>query len=461
MRFVTTRAGRPKAAVPARQLAGSETTSEADAVSFHEALVQGLAPDGGLYVPETIEPLAAHELSRLPTRTLTEIAYRALRPYTREELDATTFEAIVVEALNFPIPLVHVDANIFALELFHGPTLAFKDVGARTMARLMASLDRGDQALTVLAATSGDTGSAVAHAFHRVPHTRVVVLYPEGRVSPTQEAQLTMFNSEQGNVRAFAVAGSFDDCHKLTREAFGNPALRTRVRLTSANSVNIGRLLPQMVYYFHAVAEIARMVQSPLPDIMVCTPSGNFGNLTAGLMAKRAGLPIGRFVAATNVNDVVPEYLASGRFEPRASVRTIANAMDVGNPSNFERMLWLYGGSHEAMRCDVVGSWHTDQEVRETIKRVYETRGYLLDPHSAIAFLGLRRHMSQAGYASRPAQVGVFLATAHPAKFGEIVEPIIRTSIVTPPPLAEALARPHHILRIDASVGAVSEALRG
>ncbi len=229
--------------------------------SLREALIEGLAPDGGLYVPEAIESWSERELERLPTRTLTEIAYRVLRPYTRGELDATAFEAAVVEALNFPIPLVEVEPGIYALELFHGPTLAFKDVGARTMARLMAALDTGDQPLTVLAATSGDTGSAVAHAFHGVPHTRVVVLYPEGRVSPTQEAQLTMFNGEDGNVRAYAVAGSFDDCHRLTREAFGSEAIRSRVRLTSANSVNIGRLLPQMVYYFHAA--LARSDRRP------------------------------------------------------------------------------------------------------------------------------------------------------------------------------------------------------
>jgi threonine synthase len=444
-------------------------------VSFHAALVQGLGPDGGLYVPEAIEPMQPHEISRLPNRTLTEIAYRALRPYTRDELDATIFEAVVVEALNFPIPLVQVEPHIYALELFHGPTLAFKDVGARTMARLMASLDTGEQPLTVLAATSGDTGSAVAHAFHGVPHTRVVVLYPEGRVSPTQEAQLTMFNSEAGNVRAYAVSGSFDDCQRLTKEAFSNADVRRRVRLTSANSVNIGRLLPQMVYYFHAIARIrdqaeaGRVAANGDPEVIVCTPSGNFGNLTAGLMAKKIGLPIARFVAATNINDVVPEYLASGRFEPRASVPTIANAMDVGNPSNFERMLWLYENDVDAMRQDIAGSRHGDDEVRETIKRVYETRGYLLDPHSAIAYLGLKSYMSQAGQVghvgrvgeagSGVGRIGIFLATAHPAKFGEIVEPIIRRSIVTPAPLADALARPRHILRIDASLGSVADAL--
>jgi threonine synthase len=451
MRFVTTRGVRPSH----------------QGVSFHTALIQGLGPDGGLYVPETIEPMAADELARLPNRTLTEVAYRVLRPYTRGELDATTFEAVVVDALNFPIPLVQVEPNVFALELFHGPTLAFKDVGARMMARLMAALDTGAQLLTVLAATSGDTGSAVAHAFHGVPHTRVVVLYPEGRVSPTQEAQLTMFNSEAGNVRAYAVAGSFDDCHRLTKEVFGDTELRSRVRLTSANSVNIGRLLPQMVYYFHAVAQLgAGGRASSAAEVIICTPSGNFGNLTAGLMAKRAGLPIARFVAATNVNDVVPEYLLTGRFEPRPSVPTIANAMDVGNPSNFERMLWLYHADREAMRLDIAGSRHGDQEVRETIKRVYETRGYLLDPHSAIAYLGLKQELRApdrpaASHLARPSaeRLGVFLATAHPAKFGEIVEPIIRRPIVTPAPLADALARPRHILRIDASLDAVTEAL--
>jgi threonine synthase len=251
-------------------------------------------------------------------------------------------------------------------------------------------------------------------------------------------------------VRAYAVAGSFDDCHRLTREAFGDAGLRRRVRLTSANSVNVGRLLPQMVYYFHAIAQLARATGggSPIRPVTVCTPSGNFGNLTAGLMARRAGLPIARFVAATNVNDVVPAFLAGGRFEPRASVRTIANAMDVGAPSNFERMLWLYAGDADAMRRDIAGSVHRDDEVRDAIRRVYETRGYLLDPHSAIAYLGLKT-----------VGRGIFLATAHPAKFGEIVEPILGRPIPTPAPLAEALARPRHVLRIDASIEAVKQAL--
>jgi threonine synthase len=433
------------------------TRQEAPPVSFTQALYAGRAPDGGLYVPETIEPWTADDLSRLARRTLTEIGLRWLRPFARGEIDPATLEAVVVEALNFPIPLVEVEPGIFALELFHGPTFAFKDVGARVMARLMASLHRGDDPLTVLVATSGDTGSAVAHAFHRVPSTRVVILYPDGRVSPTQEAQLTMFNGERGNVRAYAVAGSFDDCHRLTRDAFGDAGLRRRIRLTSANSVNVGRLLPQSVYYFHAVAQFRASAApgSSSADIVFSTPSGNFGNLTAGLMAARAGLPAARFVAATNANDVVPMYLETGRFEPRASVTTLANAMDVGHPSNFERMSWLYRGDLDAMRRDIVGSRFADADVRATIKRVYEERGYLLDPHSAIAYQGL------VGQVGRVGQVGVFLATAHPAKFAEIVEPIVGRAVEMPAPLAQALARPRHIIRILPSLDAVKETLDG
>jgi threonine synthase len=435
MQFVTTRGGPP--------------------VSFTTALFAGLAPDGGLYVPETIEPWTADELARLSRRTLTEIGLRALRPFARGDLDPATLEAVIVEALNFPIPLVEVKPGVFSLELFHGPTFAFKDVGARVMARLMASRHRGDDPLTVLAATSGDTGSAVAHAFHGVPNTRVVILYPDGRVSPTQEAQLTIFNGERGNVRAYAVAGSFDDCHRLTRDAYANPDLRRSMRLTSANSVNVGRLLPQSVYYFHAIAQLQAARGSnaaqdvSATDIIFSTPSGNFGNLTAGLMAKRAGLPIARFIAATNANDVVPAYLETGRFEPRASQATLSNAMDVGHPSNFERMLWLYGSDLEAMRRDVTGCRFSDDEVRVAIKRVYEEHGYLLDPHSAIAYLGL---------AGRP---GVFLSTAHPAKFAEIVEPIIGRPVEKPPALAEALNGPQHIIRIRASLDRVLGMLDG
>jgi threonine synthase len=433
MRFVTTRGG--------------------PAASFKTALMEGLAPDGGLYVPETIEPWTPDELERLPRRTLTEIGLRALRPFTRGELDPTTLEAVIVEALNFEMPLVEIESGIFALELFHGPTLAFKDVGARVMARLMATMHDAEDPLTVLVATSGDTGSAVANAFHRVPHTRVVILYPDGRVSPTQEAQLTMFNGVRANVRAYAVAGSFDDCHRLARQIFGNPDIRRRVPLTSANSVNVGRLLPQSIYYFQGVGQLARADVAAANDVVFSVPSGNFGNLTAGLLAKRAGLHVNRFIAATNINDVVPEFLDTGTFTPRASVQTLANAMDVGHPSNFERITWLYGGDVPAVRRDITGVRASDDQIRRTIHDVYARTGYLLDPHSAVAYIGLR---SRDASDRRP---GILLATAHPAKFSEIVEPIIGRRVEKPAALEEAIARPRHVVRIRAEIEAVEDVL--
>jgi threonine synthase len=417
------------------------TRGQAPAAALGTALFDGLAPDGGLYIPDPIEEWSAEEIAALTGMSLVDIGVRTLRPFARS-IDARTLGAVVNDALDFPIPLVEVEPGIYSLELFHGPTLAFKDVGARVMARLMATLG-GD--VTVLTATSGDTGSAVANAFYGIASARVVILYPDGRVSPTQEAQLTMFNDVAGsNVRGYAIAGSFDDCQRLVKEAFADKDLRRRVPLTSANSINVGRLLPQMVYYFQALAELRRKAGN-VPRPIVCTPSGNFGNLTAGLMARRAGAPIGRFIAATNVNDVVPQYLLNGTFEPRASKHTIANAMDVGNPSNFERMLWLYKGDLEAVRKDVTGSVHDDVEVKATIKDVFDRTGYVLDPHSAIGYLGIRRTK------------GIFLATAHPAKFSEIVEPVIGKAIDRPEPLARALEKPRKVLRLDATLAAVKD----
>jgi len=429
------------------------TGGQAPATSLEWALFDGLGPDGSLYVPEAIDPWSATELAGLPARSLGEIAVRVLQPYTTGEIADAALVAIAGDALNFPIPLKEVQPGVYALELFHGPTLAFKDIGARVMARLISALHDRGAPTSVLVATSGDTGSAVAHAFYRVPHTRVLVLYPEGRVSPQQQAQMAMFNAEpETNVRAYAVAGNFDDCQRLVKAASADTGVFQRIRVTSANSINIGRLLPQMVYYFHAVAQLGALRDAD--GVVVSTPSGNFGNLTAGLMARRAGLPIARFVAATNVNDVVPVYLSTGRFEPRASKQTIANAMDVGHPSNFDRMLWMYAHDLQAMRRDIVGSRHEDAEVRETIRQVYERHGYLMDPHSAIGYLGLTA--TGVDFRKTP---GVFLATAHPAKFHEVVESIIGRPIEKPPSLAEALARPQHLMRIEASLDAVKERL--
>jgi threonine synthase len=425
------------------------TGGRAPAASLTAALFQGLAPDGGLYVPESIDRWSDADLASLASCSLVEAGIRVLRPFVDDVLGGRALLEAVERALTFPIPLVEVEPGIFALELFHGPTLAFKDIGARVMATLVAALRDDSAPLTILVATSGDTGSAVGHAFHGLDGVRVVILYPHGRISPTQEAQLTMFNASSGsNVCAYAVSGAFDDCQRLVKAAFGDEALRRTARLSSANSINIGRLLPQMIYYFWIAARGVR-------DAVVCTPSGNFGNLTAGVMAKRAGAPIASFVAATNVNDVVPHYLRTGRFEPRASVATITNAMDCANPSNFARMSWLYGGKVDDMRREIAGSVQTDDDVRRAIRHLYEERGYLLDPHSAVAYLGLA---AQAGRDGRPR---VFLATAHPAKFAEIVEPIVGRPVEKPAPLAAALAVPPAIRPLEATMAALREALGG
>ena len=428
------------------------TRGRAPAATFRDALFAGLAPDGGLYVPDRLEPLRPETVESLRGASMAEVGAAVAAHLVGGEIPKDALELLVSQALDFDIPLVPV-GDRFALELFHGPTFAFKDVGARTMARLMAHFANtaprpergagaGDVPLTVLAATSGDTGSAVAQAFAGLSGTRVVVLYPDGQVSDVQEAQ---FATIGGNVQAVAVAGTFDDCQALVKAAFADPALCAAARLTSANSINVGRLLPQIFYYAWGALQQPQAVWS--------VPSGNFGNLTAGLIAKRLGFPIAQFVAATNVNDVVPEYLASGTYTPRASVRTIANAMDVGAPSNFERILALYGGSVDAIRMDVHGVAFEDRQVTAAIADVYARHRYLLDPHSAIAWLGLdsvirdpRSAVRDPGSAIRGPHV--FVATAHPAKFRETVEPAIGRRVELPRALEDALTKPRLITRI-------------
>jgi threonine synthase len=403
------------------------------AVPFIDALFAGTAPDGGLYMPERLDPLSPNQLAaiRASAGDIVEIGTIVGSHLLRDEISATDMRALVRDALDFPIPLVQVTGNIWSLELFHGPTMAFKDVGARTQARLLHHFTDGTP-LTILVATSGDTGSAVAQAFHGVPDTRVVVLYPEGKVTDVQEAQMASLGD---NIIAVAVHGTFDDCQRLVKQAFADDDLRSHVWLTPANSINLGRLLPQVFYYF---------MLASLENPTVSVPSGNFGNLTAGLIAKRIGLPVKRFVAATNVNDVVPEYLRTGEYKPRESVKTVANAMDVGAPSNFERMRAMYGESFEALRCDIVGAAFNDETVVAEIRAMWGRHGYLLDPHGAIAWLGLRDTL-----ATEPdVAPGVFLATAHPAKFREVVEPAIGESIPLPPALAEAIKRPRHSERL-------------
>jgi threonine synthase len=419
------------------------TRRSSPAVPFIDALFAGAAPDGGLYFPERFEPLPSTSLEALRSADIVDIGTIVGEHLLRGEIVKPELHALVREALDFPIPLVQVADRVWALELFHGPTRAFKDVGARVQARLLHHFTDGTP-LTILVATSGDTGSAVAQAFHGVPDTRVVVLYPEGQVTDVQEAQMASLG---GNITAVAVAGTFDDCQRLVKQAFADEALRKHVWLTPANSINLGRLLPQVFYYF----TLARLGTDPI----VSVPSGNFGNLTAGLIAKRIGLPVRRFVASTNVNDVVPVYLRSGIYEPRPSVRTVANAMDVGDPSNFERVRALYDDDIDRMRQDVTGTSFSDARVIEAIGQVHRDLGYLLDPHGAIAWLGLQEALERDARA-----VGVFLATAHPAKFREVVEPAIGRSLPLPPALAEALARPRRSIRLAAAYPALVDLVR-
>ena len=420
------------------------TGGEAPAVSLEEALFAGPAPDGGLYVPETlprIQPPAAGA-------SFTDTALSVARALFEEDVPREALEEIVRDGLDFEIPLVPVEEGVYSLELFHGPTLAFKDVGARFMARLLLHfLRRRGRDVTVLVATSGDTGSAVASAFYHLEGTRVVVLFPRGKVSGLQQK---LFTTLGGNVSALGVEGTFDDCQRMVKQAFADrdiPAIRS---LVSANSINVGRLLPQTFYYFH----ISSRIESGAP-LLVATPSGNFGNLTAGLFAKRMGFRADRFVAATNVNDVVPEYLAGGTYRPRPSVATLSNAMDVGDPSNWARIQWLYRGSLEEIRRDLLGSAHTDEETLGAMRDLYRRTGYVLDPHSAVAYLGALHGMTT----QRNRPTALFLSTAHPAKFQETVERAIQSKIDLPPALAQALDRPEHFLPIPAEYGALKEYL--
>jgi threonine synthase len=420
-------------------------------ISFVDALFAGTAPDGGLYMPERLDPLPPDTLRLLTGADIVTIGTAIGTHLLKDEITEPALNALVRDALGFPVPLVQITDRVWVLELFHGPTLAFKDVGARVQARLLHHFTDGTP-LTILVATSGDTGSAVAQAFHRVPDARVVVLYPEGKVSDVQEAQMASLGH---NITAMAVQGTFDDCQALVKRAFADDHLRRHVWLTPANSINLGRLLPQVFYYFVLASGGGSKGPARQGGPIVSVPSGNFGNLTAGLIAKRIGLPVRRFVAATNVNDSVPVYLKSGHYEPRPSIPTVANAMDVGAPSNFERVQSLYGSDLAALRVDVDAYAYGDARVVAEIANVYRRHGYVLDPHSAIAWLALQDALSQA-----PDAHGVFLATAHPAKFREIVEPAIGQPVPLPPELADALSRPRKSISMPAEYSALERFLR-
>ena len=405
------------------------TNKQSQSVSLQEAVVKGLASDRGLFMPEAIKALPSSFYDHIEDLSFQEIAYRVADAFFGEDIPADTLKDIVYDTLNFDVPLVKVEENIYSLELFHGPTLAFKDVGGRFMARLLSYFIRkeGQKDVNVLVATSGDTGSAVANGFLGVEGIHVYVLYPKGKVSEIQEKQFTTLGQ---NITALEVDGTFDDCQALVKSAYMDKELNDHLLLTSANSINVARFLPQAFYYFYAYAQLKKMGQADNKKVVVCVPSGNFGNITAGLFGKQMGLPVSRFIAANNKNDIFYQYLQTGKYNPRPSVATIANAMDVGDPSNFARVLDLYQESHEAICRDISGTTYTDEQIRETVKTTYQQTGYLLDPHGACGFRALKEGLKEG-------EVGVFLETAHPAKFLETVEGIIADKVTIPAKLQE------------------------
>jgi len=397
------------------------TNHKSDDVTLRDAVVRGLAPDRGLYMPERLNKLSKEFFDNIDKMTFQEMSFEVAKAFFGEDIPADDLKKIVYDTLAFPTPVVKVDDNIYSLELFHGPTLAFKDVGARFMARLLGYFNKEEkQLVNVLVATSGDTGSAVANGFLGVEGVHVYVLYPKGKVSPIQECQFTTLGK---NITAVEVDGVFDDCQALVKNAFMDAELNQRMKLTSANSINVARFLPQAFYYFNAYAQMKAMGKAD--NLVICVPSGNFGNITAGLFGWFMGLPVKRFIAANNANDIFYNYLQTGVYSPKPSVQTLANAMDVGDPSNFARVLALYGGSHKDIAGHIGGATYTDDQIRETLKECFERTGYLLDPHGTCGYRALREQL-------KPGEYGVFLETAHPAKFKEKVDAITGGDVEIP-----------------------------
>lgn len=396
-------------------------------VGFQEAVVLGLAPDRGLYFPESITPLPTDFFDNIENLTHEEIAYEAIKQFVGDEIPENELKRIIAETLCFDFPCIPVEENVYSLELFHGPTMAFKDVGARFMSRCLGYFNRNDsKKVTVLVATSGDTGGAVASGFLGVKGVEVIILYPSGKVSEIQERQLTTLGK---NIKALEVDGVFDDCQDMVKKAFLDDGV-TAYNLTSANSINIARWLPQMFYIFFAYQQLKKQDK---PIILSC-PSGNFGNICAGIMAKRLGLPIAHFVASTNANDTVPRFLEAGHYEPKPSIATISNAMDVGNPSNFIRIQELYQNDLKAFEKDFSSYSFSDAITEATIKDIYQRTGYIAEPHGAVGYLGLKKEMEK-----QPNSLGVFLETAHPIKFLDVVEPLLQLTLPIPPQIESVL----------------------
>lgn len=399
------------------------TNQKAPSASLEEAVVRGLASDRGLYMPEQIKQLPASFFEEIDKLSFQEIAYRVADAFFGEDIPAETLKEIVYDTLSFDTPLVPINDRIYSLELFHGPTLAFKDVGARFMARLLSYFIKkeGKKQVNVLVATSGDTGSAVANGFLGVEGIHVYVLYPKGKVSEIQEKQFTTLGQ---NITALEIDGNFDNCQALVKAAFMDNELNERLTLTSANSINVARFLPQAFYYFYGYAQLKKAGKAD-DHVVVCVPSGNFGNITAALFGKKMGLPISRFIAANNRNDIFYQYLKTGEYKPRLSIATLANAMDVGDPSNFARIVDLYQHSHSKIVNDISGATYTDDEIRETVYNTWQQYHYLLDPHGACAYRALSEGL-------KPNETGLFIETAHPAKFLQTIETIIGEKIEIP-----------------------------
>ncbi|QCX54278.1 threonine synthase [Elizabethkingia sp. JS20170427COW] len=398
------------------------STREKQYVNIQQAVLKGLAEDGGLYMPSEIPQLSQDFFENIENLSLPEIGFEVAKAFLGNAIPDQHLKNIVDDVLNFEIPLIPIHDNLYSLELFHGPTLAFKDVGARFMARLMSYFSQR-KTMKVIAATSGDTGSAVAAGFYNVPGIEVYILYPKGKVSPLQEKQLTTWG---GNIKALEIEGSFDDCQALAKQLLADEEMQ-KYQVTSANSINIARLIPQSFYYFWAYAQLKKQNKK----VVFSVPSGNFGNLTAGLFAYKMGLPVEHFIASTNLNKVVPDFLETGIYTAKPSIPTISNAMDVGNPSNFERMKDLFQNNIDQFRAIISGYYFNDEETRNALQEVYQKYNYLLDPHGAIAYLGLSKYLE-----NHPDYCGVLLETAHPAKFLEVVEDCISELVALPERLA-------------------------
>ncbi len=413
------------------------TKNPAVKVSEEIAVLKGLPEDNGLFVPEEIPLLDDNFFKNIEKWSFQEISFEVAKIFF-DSIDEKELKNIIYDAINFDAPVVNIDNNIFTLELFHGPTLAFKDFGARFMSRVMSYfINKYNKKLVILVATSGDTGSAVANGFYGIDNIDVVILYPSKKISNIQEKQIATLDK---NIIALEIDGTFDDCQYLVKTAFLDSHLNTKIMLSSANSINVARLIPQSFYYFYAYSQLQNK-----DNVYISVPSGNFGNLTAGLFAKRMGLPVKKFVASTNANSVFTEYLNTGEYRPRPSIKTISNAMDVGNPSNFERIKWLYKDNINAVREDIVSYSFSDDETKIAIKEVFGKSGYILDPHGAVGYLGLINFFEEVVQDNK---TGIFLETAHPAKFLDIVEPVINSKVDVPKRLGKFLNKEKRALKL-------------